>query len=124
MKNGRIIQPLNKGVMDIQTKIEQWKLKPLSQDGRLIMTKSILLVLPIYLMSCYKFPKKLTSKLQKHISWFWKNKILIRRLLLGIHRHVFANQKAEESWDLDNWKLLTKLYWLNMAVNLSQILNL
>lgn len=60
--------------MDTHKKIEQGKPKPLSQAGRLIMIKSVLLALPIYLMSCYKFPKKLNCKLQQLISSFWKIK--------------------------------------------------
>lgn len=59
LKNGTYTQALNKIVMDFQAKIDHWKLKPLSQIGRLIMVKSVLLSLPIYVMQCNatNFPK-------------------------------------------------------------------
>lgn len=95
LKNGRTTQFLSKVVLDIQNKIEHWKLKPLSQAERLIMTKSVLLAMPVYLMSCYKFPKKLTTKLQHHIACFWKNKSPEQR---SITWDSLCRPKRKEGW--------------------------
>lgn len=73
IKNAKCTSNLNTMVTKIDNKITSWKLKPLSQAGRIIMIKSILLSLPICLMACYKFPKNFCSKMHSSICRFWKN---------------------------------------------------
>lgn len=70
IRNARCTTQLNSVLTKFESKISNRKVKPLSQAGRITMVKSILLSLPIYLMSCYKFPKRLCAKLQPCTSRF------------------------------------------------------
>lgn len=77
IKNGRHTHVLNKLLLDTHFQIFAWQHKPLSQMGRAIMIKSILLVLPTYIMSCYKVPKGICDKLQTLLAFFWKNQVSV-----------------------------------------------
>lgn len=70
IKDGRQNQVLHQIILDIQNCISNWQHKLLSQMGRVIMIKSVLLALPTYLISCYKFPKGICSKLQSIVASF------------------------------------------------------
>lgn len=48
-----------------------WKKKLLSQGGREILIKSVALSIPTYVMSCFKFPGKLCSKIESLMPKFW-----------------------------------------------------
>ena len=53
MPNRQCYLPL---IENIERRIEGWKGKLISRGGRLQLVKSILLVMPIYFMSCFKLP--------------------------------------------------------------------
>lgn len=57
----------------IENKIQNWKYKLLSQAGRITMIKSVLMALPLYVMSFYKIPMKIFKKIQQLIKIFWIN---------------------------------------------------
>lgn len=65
IKNARSAAPFQKVYLQMKNKVQNWKFRTLSQAGRLVMLKSVLLALPTYLMSCYEFPKTILSQLTK-----------------------------------------------------------
>ncbi|KAL9661152.1 hypothetical protein QQ045_025974 [Rhodiola kirilowii] len=48
-----------------------WKHKLLSGAGREVMIKSVLQVIPLYTMSCFKLPVSICKKLTSVILKFW-----------------------------------------------------
>ncbi|XP_010481048.1 PREDICTED: uncharacterized protein LOC104759863 [Camelina sativa] len=55
----------------LDDRVNGWSAKHLSKGGKEIMIKSVALALPTHVMSCYKLPQELTSKLTSAISTFW-----------------------------------------------------
>ncbi|XP_010462868.1 PREDICTED: uncharacterized protein LOC109125019 [Camelina sativa] len=55
----------------LDDRVNGWNAKLLSKGGKEIMIKSVALALPTHVMSCYKLPQELTSKLTSAISTFW-----------------------------------------------------
>lgn len=51
-------------------RIKSWAVRPLFQARRLVMIKSVLLALPIYIMFCYKLPQFIITKLHALIVKF------------------------------------------------------
>lgn len=58
IKNARCISTLHQIKINIQSKLKSSELEPQSQAGSMVLTKLVILVIPTYYMSCYKFPKK------------------------------------------------------------------
>lgn len=71
LKNLRYSKWLVSLLHKTKSKISRWKTRPLSQAGRMVMIKTVLLVLPNYVMSCYRFPKKIILGFHSLISRFW-----------------------------------------------------
>ncbi|KAG7578757.1 Ribonuclease H-like superfamily [Arabidopsis thaliana x Arabidopsis arenosa] len=55
----------------LQTKINGWSAKFLSKGGKEVMIKSVAAALPTYVMSCFRLPKTITSKLTSAVANFW-----------------------------------------------------
>ncbi|BAB10772.1 unnamed protein product [Arabidopsis thaliana] len=55
----------------LQNRINGWSAKFLSKGGKEVMIKSVATALPTYVMSCYRLPKTITSKLTSAIAKFW-----------------------------------------------------
>lgn len=87
IKNGRHVNILNKLLLDTQSWTSTWQHKSLSQMGRAVMIKFVLLALPTYIMSCYKVSKGICAKLQTLLALFWKN------------QGSRSNRAAWDSWD-------------------------
>lgn len=58
-------------VNKVSNMINSWTSKPMSQEGRFVMMKSILFAIPIYLMSCCKLPYGIIAKIPSIITKFW-----------------------------------------------------
>jgi hypothetical protein len=60
------------GIMDkVLSRIAGWRVKTLSQAGRLILIKSVAAALPSYAMSTFLLPKSLCSKLDRIFKNLW-----------------------------------------------------
>ena len=55
----------------LKKKNNGWLAKYLSKGGKETMIKSVALALPNYVMSCFKLPQELTTKLTSAISNYW-----------------------------------------------------
>lgn len=61
-----------KSIIDkIWKKLQDWKLKLLSQAGREIMLKAVVQAIPTYCMSVFKLPKTLCGKINSLMQQFW-----------------------------------------------------
>jgi hypothetical protein len=60
------------GIMDkVNSKIEGWKAKSLSQAGRLTLIKAVAAAIPSYAMSTFIFPANFCQKLDQSFKNFW-----------------------------------------------------
>ncbi|KAL9840753.1 putative RNA-directed DNA polymerase [Arabidopsis thaliana] len=55
----------------LQSRINGWSAKFLSKGGKEVMIKSVAAALPTYVMSCFRLPKAITSKLTSAVAKFW-----------------------------------------------------
>ncbi|XP_071923058.1 uncharacterized protein [Coffea arabica] len=55
----------------IISKLQGWKHKVLSQGGKEILIKSVIMAMPTYIMSCFKLPKGLCKGISATIARFW-----------------------------------------------------
>ena len=61
-----------KGIIDrVWKRLQDWKLKFLSQAGREILLKVVIQAIPTYSMSVFMFPKALCSKIYSLMQKFW-----------------------------------------------------
>jgi len=64
----------NSFVRDIlQNRMNGWPAKFLSKGGKEVMIKSLSTALPTYVMSCFRLPKTITSKLTTAIAKFCRS---------------------------------------------------
>ncbi|KAL0915057.1 hypothetical protein M5K25_015457 [Dendrobium thyrsiflorum] len=60
-------------IKSINNKLNSWEFNFLSFGGRLILIKSVLCSLPIYIFQCLQPPKSITNKIEKKFNnFFWK----------------------------------------------------
>lgn len=55
----------------INNKLEGWKSKLLSQAGRLILIKAVIQSDPVYKLSCFKAPRKVTDAINSSMTNFF-----------------------------------------------------
>ena len=64
-----------KGIIDkVWKKLQDWKLKFLSQAGKKVLLKAIIQVIPTYYMSVFLLPKTLCSEINSLMQHFWWKK--------------------------------------------------
>ena len=66
----------------MEVRVKSWSNKTLSQGGKKVFIKSILQSIPIYIMSCFLFPKSLCEDFNSIIRNYWWNHSKDRK---GIH---------------------------------------
>ena len=54
----------------INSKIQGWKQKTLNQGGKEVLIKLVLMVMPTYIMTCFKLPKGLCKEISARITRF------------------------------------------------------
>ncbi|XP_019084702.1 PREDICTED: uncharacterized protein LOC109126076 [Camelina sativa] len=55
----------------LQNRTNGWTAKLLSKGGKEVMIKSVATVVPTFVMSCFRIPKTITSKLTSALANFW-----------------------------------------------------
>ncbi|XP_042990668.1 uncharacterized protein LOC122317666 [Carya illinoinensis] len=61
-----------KGILDrVQTKLNSWKTKLLSQAGKETLIKAVIQAIPTYSMGIFKLPRQLLIELNKQVRGFW-----------------------------------------------------
>lgn len=71
----------------VQTWLDGWKERLLSQEGKEILIKAVVQSIPTYIMLVFQLPKTLCKKLNSLISWFWWGK------------NNTTNKSAWQSWE-------------------------
>nr|XP_027120381.1 uncharacterized protein LOC113737334 [Coffea arabica] len=56
---------------NIISKLQSWKQKLLSQGGKEVLIKAVIMAMPTYIMSCFKLPKGLCKAVSAKIARFW-----------------------------------------------------
>nr|XP_027122107.1 uncharacterized protein LOC113739060 [Coffea arabica] len=52
-------------------RLKGWKEKLLSQAGKEVMLKSVILAMPAYAMNCCRLPKNLCKEISREMARFW-----------------------------------------------------
>ncbi|XP_010481146.1 PREDICTED: uncharacterized protein LOC104759984 [Camelina sativa] len=55
----------------LQSRTTGWSVRLLSKGGKEVMVKSVATAVPTFVMSCYRLPKTITSKLTSAVANFW-----------------------------------------------------
>ena len=55
----------------LQSKLQRWKARLLSQAGKTTLISFVLQSLPLYTFSCFKVPDKICNKMDSVIKSFW-----------------------------------------------------
>nr|XP_027060887.1 uncharacterized protein LOC113687483 [Coffea arabica] len=58
----------------ISNKLQDWKQKLLSQGGKEILVKSVIMAMPTYVMACFRLPRGLCRQITGKIARFWWRK--------------------------------------------------
>ena len=78
----------------IWSKIQGWKEKLLSQEGREVLLKAVIQVIPAYSMSCFKLPNTLCQEIEIMIRKFWWGQRGTRRRIHWVKWRILCRPKA------------------------------
>ena len=75
----------------LNSKLQGWKARLLSQVGRTTLISSVLQSLPLYTFSCFKVPKSICNKMDSIVRSFW-----------------WSHETGEKKLHLINWNKIFK----------------
>ena len=78
----------------IWSKIQGWKEKLLSQEGREVLLKAVIQVIPAYSMSCFKLPNTLCQEIEIMIRKFWWGQRGTKRRIHWVKWRILCRPKA------------------------------
>ena len=55
----------------VNSKLQRWKQKLLSQGGKEVLVKAVIMAMPSYAMSCFRLPKGLCKDISRKVANFW-----------------------------------------------------
>lgn len=106
LRNAYHTSSLKEIVNKLQYKTTSWHARPLSQVERLIMLKSVLLVMPIYSISIYKYPNSLIKQLHSVLGKFKEKPTLWQHSPhLGFVAHIMSTKIS--GWPWPSWSFQT-----------------
>ncbi|KAL9666794.1 hypothetical protein QQ045_001135 [Rhodiola kirilowii] len=94
-------------------KVNGWKEKCLSAAGKETLIKSVIQSIPIYALSCFKFPVGLSKRLFSLVAKYWWNDAKDKRYITWVGKNQICRPKEEggmafKPFDLVNDALLVK----------------
>lgn len=100
-----------KGIIDrVWKRLQDWKIKFLSQSGKEILLKAVILAIPTYCMSVFLLPRALCMEINAQMSKFWwghqENNSRVHWMSWG----KWAYQKRLKGWVFKILRVLIRLY--------------
>ncbi|CAM8950433.1 unnamed protein product [Rhodiola kirilowii] len=93
----------------VWAKAHGWKNRFLSAGGRHVLVASVLNAIPLYWLSCFLLPDKVTNKIHSIINNFWWQQAGDKRPVHWVRADILRKPKEEGGLDFFNFK------WLNNA---------
>lgn len=107
IKTNKLWDPL---IEKVRKKLSSWKTLWLTGAGRLTLIKTILVAMPIYLLSCIPLPKGAYKKLTQIIRDFYQNGVEDKKKMKLISWENICQEKS------DGGTKIRKLLWQNKAL--------
>ncbi|CAM8965988.1 unnamed protein product [Rhodiola kirilowii] len=97
-------------------RVSGWKEKLLSMAGKETLIKSVVQALPVYALSCFRLPKKITDRWNSIVSSFWWNNAKEGRFIAWLDKRKLQQTKEEgglgmKNFQFLNWALIMKQAW-------------
>jgi hypothetical protein len=82
----------------IEKKLSRWKEKYLSVGGRVVLINSVLMSLPMFMMSFFEVPKGVLEKIGYYRSQFFCQTIVRKRSIYLLNGISFASLEIRAVW--------------------------
>jgi hypothetical protein len=96
----------------IWKKLQDWKVKFLSQAGKEVLLKAVIQAIPTYSMSVFMLPRSLCLEINSLMSKFWWGHQDKTRVHWMSWKRL-GESKANGGLGFRDWRFSTKLFWQN-----------